>query len=129
MKNFTHFLTLLCTSFFLFLWNDLFAQPPVAKFGDVTLNELKFVPDVKDTTAEAIILFDIGHFFGNQISFTRHLRIKILKSSGTQWGNWLINTPSKSNIKAVVFNLENGLLTKEKLEKSEVPFQERNLYR
>ncbi len=65
-----------------------------------------------DTTAEAIILFDVGHFEG--FNFDRNLRVKILKKSGLKWGNWTFNSPSSNTFKVTVYNLEKGQVIAEK---------------
>jgi hypothetical protein len=85
-------------------------------FGKVSLDELKMSRYDKDTTAEAVILSDVGRLDGNNIHFTRHIRIKVLKKSGLRWGNWVFNTPSKSDFKVAVFNLSGGQIVKEKAE-------------
>jgi len=41
----------------------------------------------RDSSAEALILSDIGEFNGQTLKFSRHIRIKILKKSGLEWGN------------------------------------------
>ena len=67
-----------------------------------------------DTSAQAIILFDVGQFNGSTLMFTRNLRIKILKKGGQSWGNWVFNTPSTSEFKVTVYNLEFGKVVAEK---------------
>jgi hypothetical protein len=61
------------------------AQYPVPKFGDVDINDLKMTVYDKDTTAEALILYDDGEtsFALNDehsfvFNFERHLRLKFL---------------------------------------------------
>lgn len=83
-------------------------------FGKVSLEELKMKSYDRDTTAEAVILSDIGEFNGQTLKFTRHLRVKILKKSGLEWGNWIFNMPSKGLFKVLVFNYINGQVVKEK---------------
>lgn len=85
------------------------------KFGKVSLSDLEMNVYEKDSSANAVILFDIGKFSGRDIKFTRHLRVKILKKSGLSWGNWSFNTPSKSTFKVVVNNLENAEIITEKV--------------
>lgn len=73
-----------------------------------------------DTTANAIILFDIGRFDGNTLWFTRNLRVKILNKAGLGWGNWVFNTPTKSNFKVTVYNLVGQEIEKESMPESSV---------
>lgn len=96
------------------------AQSSKVKFGSVSLEELKNASFPQDTTAEAVILYDKGHFDGLRMNFTRHVRIKVLKPSGTQWGNIVLNVPSQNNIKAFVFNLQDGQIIKEEVKRSSI---------
>jgi hypothetical protein len=98
-------LILICT--------PLFAQKNFT-FGKVSMADVKMNTYEPDTTAGAVILCDIGKFNSTTFDFTRHIRIKILKKSGLDFGNWTFNTPSKSDFKVFVFNLEGGEIIKEK---------------
>jgi hypothetical protein len=89
-------------------------------FGKVSLEELNMSRYENDTTAEAVILSDIGKLDGNSLKFNRHIRIKVLKKSGLGWGNWTFNTPSKSDFKLAVFNLQNNEIVKEKIESTSI---------
>lgn len=90
------------------------------KFGQVTKNELEMQFYEKDSSANAVILFDYGRFDGDEFKFKRHLVIKILKKEGTSWGNWTLRTPNKSSFRAKVFNLENGEVVSEKIGKTSI---------
>ncbi|MBR09365.1 MAG: hypothetical protein CMP48_16980 [Rickettsiales bacterium] len=90
------------------------------KFGKVSDDLLEMEYYERDSTAEAVILSDIGHYDKVSFNFYRHLRVKILKTSGTKWGNWTFNVPSKGNIEGWVYNLENGEVVKEKLRNSSI---------
>lgn len=68
-----------------------------------------------DTSAEAVILYDKGVFNSNTFQFKRHLRVKILKKSGYDRANLVLNIESKNMIRACTFNLVNGELIKTKL--------------
>lgn len=94
----------------LLLGKATFAQ----KFGDIPLKDLTMKVYEQDSTANAVILFDKGEFDGNQLQFKRHLRVKILKKSGLDWGNWVFDTPDRGNFRVVVVNLENGIVQKTK---------------
>ncbi len=91
-----------------------------ASFGKVSIEELKMTTYEKDTAAEAVILSDIGKFDGQTLKFRRHLRVKVLKKSGLQWGNWIFNIPFKGEFKVFVFNLVNGQPVKEKAGNNEI---------
>lgn len=96
----------------------------IPKFGKVSLEELQMEHYPEDTTAGAVVLFDIGKFGGNDLKFNRHLRVKILKKSGLDWGNWVFNTPSKGDFKVEVSNLEKGEIVKEKTDKNSIYIEE-----
>lgn len=90
-----------------------------AKFGEVSKNELQMRVYEHDSSASAVVLFDKGHF-SSEGKFTRHRRIKVLKNAGKSFANISLNVPSKGNISAYVFNLENGQIVKEKLTNSSI---------
>lgn len=89
-------------------------------FGKVTEEELKMKYYEKDSSAAAVILSDVGFLNGRELKFTRHVRIKILTKAGLEWGNWVFNTPTKSDFSVFVFNLENGEIQKERVDKSSI---------
>lgn len=66
-------------------------QEFIMEFGRVGKEEIEMKTYPQDTVAEALVLFDLGksHFARTENSFDlifeRHTRIKILKSSGTDW--------------------------------------------
>jgi hypothetical protein len=99
------------------------AQQKVS-FGKVSMQELEMKFYEKDTAASAVILSDIGVFDSRDLKFTRHVRIKILTKPGLEWGNWVINTPSKGDFNLLVFNLENGEIQKEKIASSSIYSEE-----
>jgi hypothetical protein len=95
----------------------LYACPGQAqKFSvkDVTVADLQMDSYEKDSTAEAVILHDIGKLDGDNIAFTRRLRVKILKKAGLEWGNWAFNMPGRGDFKVNVYNLDNGEIIREK---------------
>jgi|GEM_PF-1874832 hypothetical protein len=96
-----------------------FSQNQVS-FGKVSMEEMKMSRYEEDTTADAVILSDIGRLDGNTFHFTRHIRIKVLKKSGLQWGNWVFNTPARSDFKVAVFNLSGGQIIREKVESASI---------
>ncbi|VXD14618.1 DUF3858 domain-containing protein [Marinoscillum sp. 108] len=94
------------------------------KFGEISLEEAMMTHCPIDSSAGAFILFDKGEFqylpsgsgyFFSPGQFSRHLRIKILKPSGTRWGNWTVRSSESGNFNIMVFNLEGDVLVSEKL--------------
>ncbi len=96
-------------------FNSVYAQKPPIKFGDVSMEELQMSSCYLDSTAPAVILCDFGNFRSNNLTFTRTLRVKILKKEGYQWANRSFETDWKSAIKGVTTNLENGKVVQTKL--------------
>jgi len=80
----------------------------------VTMEEMQMTSYPEDSTADAVILMDIGRLDGNNLTFTRKRRIKILKKSGMDWGNQRFNTPTKGDFKVVTYNLVDGEIQTEK---------------
>lgn len=81
-------------------------------FGSVTKEELAMTTHPLDSTAQAIILFDVGNVSGKSYvtSFERHLRIKLFdKGSFDSWGTqkFLVRKGSLSKIRAATYYLEN----------------------
>nr|WP_304608415.1 DUF3858 domain-containing protein [Pontibacter anaerobius] len=85
-----------------------------------------------DTSAAAVILSDHGsleyvHDYYAAFVFKRHVRIKILKKAGYEWGN--VDIPyvkaggrgeQVTEIKASTFNLVNGQITEDKIRGKEI---------
>ncbi len=101
-----------------------FTQKDKIKFGKVPLSEIRMDSYEADPTANAVILFDLGKFNGGNFEFTRHVRLKILTKEGTKWGNWVLRTPNQGYFDAFVFNEQNGVITKEKLQRSSIHEEE-----
>ncbi|MBN2519306.1 MAG: hypothetical protein JXB17_02280, partial [Bacteroidales bacterium] len=102
----------------------VFTQKAPIKFGKVDISDLEMKYYEPDSSAPAVILCDYGYFNSTQFQFTRILRIKILKKEGYNWANRGFNTSSKTSIRGITFNLENGEIIKNKL-KPESIFKER----
>lgn len=128
MRNFVLLLSLL-------LFNlQLFAIDIDRKFGKVSKEELSMNVYEKDSSAEAVILFDIGktNFIystdnGFQMMFERHVRIKILNEDGFDYGDFIIslyqenaNQEKVTGLKAVTYNLEKGKIVKTKLSRKNI---------
>ncbi len=111
---------------------------PVFKFGEVSPQEIKMKVYAKDSSAEAVVLYDGGDTYfeimGNNIYITQliHERIKILKKSALERGSVKIpvlkfsgTAPEYlSDIKGFTYNDNNGSPTKDKLTKDMI-FQEK----
>ena len=121
------------------------AQAPKIKFGKVSKEELLMKVYEKDSSADAVILSDIGnlHFVYNntenhrgfEYKYTRHLRIKIFNKNAYNYANHEIklrHSASKqekiTNLKAVTFNLENDKIEKSKISQTDLMRKEFNDY-
>lgn len=112
---------------FFLLTCQLFSQKAPIKFGKVDISDLEMKYYDQDSSAPAVILCDYGYFESSNFEFRRILRIKIFKKEGYSWANKSFNTHSKTNIRGITFNLENGELIKDKL-KSESIYKEGGNY-
>jgi Domain of Unknown Function with PDB structure (DUF3857) len=118
-----------------------YAKPPKIKFGKVSEEELQMKKYQKDTTADAVILYDFGDLNfkynnyktiqGFQYNFKRHLRIKIFNKDALSYGNlniYLYHTNSRGeNIKAFrayTYNMKDGKIVKEKVTKKDLLIEE-----
>lgn len=115
---------------FLFINITLYAQYPVPKYGDVDISDLKMTSYDKDSTAEALILFDDGvsQFNLNEkrefvFTYERHLQIKIFKKSAFDVADFSIklyylegNRETLGGLKGATYNLVNGKEVKTKLD-------------
>jgi hypothetical protein len=111
------------------------AQPQASRFGSVSDQELDMTIYAPDSSASAVILFDIGQseLQYNQskgsfeIKYTRHVRIKILTTDGFDWTDFSIPLYSSqgqrerlSRIRAHTFNKTNGKVERESLKNSDI---------
>lgn len=112
------------------------AQDAPIKYGNIDIADLQMKVYPKDTSAEAVVLGDIGQARfvysqseGFQIIYERIRRVKILKKSGYDWATVKVplyiskNNNSKEELyelKGFTYNLENGQIVKEKLEKESI---------
>lgn len=109
------------TLLLLFLAIIVKSQPKfVAKFGRISLEELKMLRYAPDTGAHAVVLFDKARLNGITGTFTRHIRMKILTHSGTSFANFQVNTPSRAVIDGSTFNLAGGQIEETKLAKENI---------
>jgi hypothetical protein len=112
------------------------------KFGKVSESELTMTSYAADTAAVAVILSDIGTSDveynpeqGFTIQFNRHVRIKILKQQGAEWGNFkvlLYKSPNSKeeigSLKGLTFNLEGGQVLKSELKKESIFTEKENKF-
>jgi hypothetical protein len=121
--------------FLLYLCINAYSQQYDNKFGKISMAEMEMKVCPIDSSAAAVILFDIGEtrFDYNmdksrfQLLILRHARVKILSKDGLDWANLNLilfnenNFEEKlSSFKGFTFNLENGKIVKEKVEKSAI---------
>ncbi|NJK85655.1 MAG: hypothetical protein HC906_06500 [Bacteroidales bacterium] len=102
----------------------LFSQKAPIKFGKVSMEDMQMTAYPDDTSAAAVILCDYGYFNSNTFETTRLIRIKILKKEGLGWADKVFPTASKSAIRGITYNLENGEIVEEKLKNSSI-YEER----
>lgn len=111
------------------------------KYGKVTMDELKMDTYQKDTTAVAAVLYENGNTYydysynsGFCVCTDVSEKIKILKKQGVEQANISIpyyyispgNKETINKIEATAYNLENGKITKTKLEKKYIFDEEIN---
>lgn len=108
----------------------LFSQGENGKFGKIDLKDLQSNRYEKDTSAEAIVLFDKGSSYydyvedkGFSVVFERHLRVKIFKKTGYNFADQEFslyhNEHEKEeliSLKGRTYNLETGKIVESKLE-------------
>jgi len=117
------------------------AQNYTTEFGKVAKDEMDLVTYDKDTSAEAIVLFDIGMSYfvlrDNRFNliFEQSKRIKILKEAGLNYAE--IEIPFYRNgdifesiydLEAFTYNTENGILSKIQLDLSNTHDEKINEY-
>ena len=118
-------------------------EAPKVKFEKISDEELSMAVYEPDTTAEAVILYDEGSSYVKydvteeqfKLHFSRFVRLKILKQTGTDWGNFRIlnysynqNKEEIQGIKGITFNLENGKTIKTELKKESISKERENKY-
>lgn len=135
--------TILSIAIFFLISIPLFAQePPKIRFEKVSEEEIKMTFYEPDTTAEAVILFDEGSSevkydidMGFMLTYNRFVRIKILKQTGTHWGDFSIPLYSSvkkqeliGSLKGTTFNFENGKVVKTEMKKESIFRERENKY-
>jgi hypothetical protein len=126
-------LVLLC------IFSYAYGQLDEPKFGKIEQSDLSMMKFDKDTTADALMLFDYGttKFILSpqedfQFEFKRHFRIKILKKSAFRFADFKFSLYSSgtsrekiTELKAMTYNLENGKVVKTKLDDDNI-FEEKS---
>ncbi|MFK7806560.1 MAG: DUF3857 domain-containing protein [Saprospiraceae bacterium] len=133
-----HYLKKLFFIFFIFISTNLIGQKAPVKWGKVSKEDLAMTSFKLDEEADAVVLCDYGtiSFEGNASNrwiyrFTRHKRVKILKSSASDLGNIAIdyyshkNSENVSAVKAQVI-LPDG--SKQKIKRKDIFTEKINDY-
>ncbi len=109
-----------------------FAQPYDQKFGKISMAEMEMKVCPIDSSAAAVVLFDIGEtkFEYNtmtdrfELMISRHVRIKVLTKDGLNWANTSLYLYHKNRLeeklnsfKGFTYNLIGGKIQKDKVEK------------
>lgn len=135
--------TLLLLTFFTLFSYFIQAKDKGVKFGKIDKSDLEMKVYDTDTTAVAVILYENGtseieynQSEGWRLVFNKHQRIKILKKDGVNYADFqiLLNVSGSDredmhNLKAITFNLENGKIVKDELDRKDVHHEEVNKYR
>jgi hypothetical protein len=129
--------TLFTTAFLIFTISSFsFAQnakPPKVKFGDVSKEDLFMKSYSKDTSAHAVVLYHTSNVSysaidrGNKVEISInniiHCRIKIFNKSALNLADIIVPYSKNerfNSFKAITYNLDNGEIIKDKLEKENV---------
>jgi hypothetical protein len=118
----------------------ILAQDISLKFGKINNYELSMKSYEKDTTAEAVVLYDDGYTSyewlndGFKVNLDLKQKIKILKQEGVDRATISIpyyyksngDRESISNLEAYSYNMENGKIIKTKLDKKYIFDEELN---
>ena len=113
------------------LFDYSFAQKGKVKFGKVTEDELKMEYYEKDSSANAVVLYDYGKaYFQRGIIIERHKIIKILKDEGKIYADFGIPIFNVSyyplrfmSFKASTYNYEKENIVETKLKNSEIIYE------
>lgn len=123
------------TSIIIFCLLTTAVHAQTQKFGKVSKQELAMTAYEKDTSAAAVVLFDVGRTYftyntnkgGFQMTFERHRRIKIFNKDGYGYADMRISLYDPgadeerlNGLKGYTYSNANGKLEKYKLEKSDI---------
>lgn len=104
----------------------------IPKFGKIPNATIEMEVYQKDSSAEAVILFDVGNIeflynknTGWQTVFKRRTAIKVFTKAGYDWADQEVSTFHSNDgdevltgLKGMTYNLESGKVVKSKLDKS-----------
>jgi hypothetical protein len=106
------------------------AQKSPIKFGDIPMADMTMTSYAEDSSAAAVVLVDYGEAYiqvsslSANMTFERHVRIKVLRKEGMQWANVIIPLYKSGSaeekvyqLKASTFNYEKGNIIESKLNK------------
>lgn len=141
-KNTNLMKSLLMLSVFVFVTFFSFSQTDKIKFGKIDEKDLQMQVYDKDTSAVAVILFEKGtgeieynQTLGWELKFSKHQRIKILKEEGVDYADFQIKLnvsgseeEEVTKLKAITFNLEDGKIVKDELDRKDIHAEEVNKY-
>lgn len=131
MKKFYLLTFSICFMTFSTVW----AQKSFMKYGKIDEEELKMTSYANDTSAGAVVLGDYGvtrfaisEDEGFYLTYTRHIRIKILKKTAFDWADFIIRLyvgqggrdEEVTMLKGCTYKLENGKAVKYKLGRSAI---------
>lgn len=94
------------------------------KKGSISMEEMQMKVYAKDTSAPAVTLYQSIEFVPDQFTVYHYYRVKILKSTGKDYGTMFFMGKLKQAIKGTSYNLENGKIVKTKLSRESI-FEER----
>ncbi len=134
--QFKYSISFLIVILFAVSFNNLFAQDPPIKWGEVPMSDLQMKTYPLDTTAPAVILCDYGEtYFNNNLNiiYKKHERIKILNNKGYDYGSFVIGiytSESKEHVKdieGITYSLDkNGKVVKKELSDDDIFKDESN---
>lgn len=78
------------------------------KYGKPDQADLEMQVYTPDSSAQAVVLCNYGYLDSRQFQFVHQIRIKILKESGKDFGNFFVPAAEKTTVRGQVVNLENG---------------------
>lgn len=115
-----HKFTLLVLINLLFTVNHQIHAGKRIKYGQIDKGTLEMHVYENDTSAEAVVLYDYGYFRAKDATFTRHLRIKILKKEGYKYVNRIFRLRHKASVKGRTYNLVNNEIVTDRLSSKSV---------
>lgn len=124
----TLYLSLLSLALFTFAATA--AKAPM-KYGKPEPAELEMTVYTPDSSASAVVLCNWGYFNALQLQFVHQIRIKILKETGKEHGNFFVPAGENTDVRGQVVNMENGKPVVTKLTKEGIFIERvtRSLYR